>query len=109
MIGGNRTMSRLYGVQLHANICKQLKKYNKQPFCLCCSSSSRNPKTIVHKHSNNAQLHKDFHAEMVQFLQNKHLSVFALEKTISIEGLTGRVDCILRENLFKKKLYISSR
>lgn len=109
-------MSRLYGVVSHAKICKLFKKYKKKSFCECCLVNKKKTCLIdkikqKKKYPNKQQeliktLLKDFNSEMFQFLENNHLSVHAIEKKIFCDGLTGRVDCIFRENINKKKLFI---
>lgn len=97
-------MSRLYGVNSHAAICKRLKKYKKCPFCDCCVYTKKNTTRRTVKMA--AELTQDFDRKMVQFLQKHHLSVFIIEKKIAIQGLNGRVDCVFIENIHKKTLYI---
>lgn len=103
-------MSRLYGVLSHAVICKILKKH-KNPFCDCCGkSNNNNVNSNVHvtcRYTDKSTMTlQEFNREIVQFLKDHHLSVYAVEKRIQIDGLSGRVDCIFRENLYKKTLYI---
>lgn len=94
-------MSRLYGVTLHAAMHRVLRTYKQLPFCDCCRRSyNKKTKSILDR------MHTDFNIEMVQFLQKHHLSVVAMEKKIQIDGLLGRVDCIFKENVYNKKLYI---
>lgn len=95
-------MSRLYGVVSHAAMCKILKKYKNTSFCECCNCDLNNSIQF----DKLTEMKKDFHIEMVQFLQNNHLSVFVMEKKIYIPGLNGRIDCVFIENVHRKKLYI---
>lgn len=94
-------MSRLYGITSHAALCKLLKKYRKNSFCECCRR-----RRIRKRKNNNNDVLKKFNHEMFSFLQNHHLSVYAIEKRIQCDGLSGRVDCLFLDNICKNKLYI---
>ncbi|WBR61441.1 exonuclease [Drosophila suzukii associated hytrosavirus 1] len=104
-------MSQLYGVVAHAALCRLLRTYKSKPFCSCCTaptdvypeSKSRKRRRRVPPPS---QTLEEFNADMLQFLQNHHLSVLDIEKSVQINGLRGRVDGIFIDSLNKRKLFI---
>lgn len=126
-------MSRLYGVKSHAALCKLLKKYKKNPFCACCFNKKSTKRRYQQHHNekttkieaaarkpiarrstkheikyalNLSSMNEDFNSSLVSFLQQNHLSVYAVEKKIKFENLSGRVDCIFIENVNRRKLFI---
>lgn len=80
-------MSLLYGILSHSFMNKTLREHRKNPFCTCCGRTN--------KRKENKSRTK-FHNRMEQFLQQHHLSVFGVEKSIQACGLKGRVDCIFK-------------
>lgn len=114
-------MSRLYGVNSHAEICRILKTYNTRPFCECCRNKQqlhddatpensrkkkRKRRTVKKSTIDATKTMENFSEIILEFLQSHHLSVHAVEKRIAYNGITGRVDCIFQDNMNPKKLFI---
>lgn len=103
-------MSQLYGVRAHASISQQLMKYKRRPLCCCCCHRKRKckcpPDNTEERLNKQIMLNYDFQEKMVEFIQQRHLSVFAIEHRVKINGICGRIDAIFRANYQRKKLYI---
>lgn len=118
-------MSQLYGIVSHSALCRLLRTHMSNPFCSCCATTppictenrekkkqrgrTRKSAAVVETKKTpwlKAKTLSEFNAELVQFLQNNHLSVYAIEKTVKIGGLCGRVDGIFRDNVNKRTLYV---
>lgn len=102
-------MSTLYGIISHAALSKLLRRHQHKSFCECCADVVGNDDddaviAVDDKQKNN--LNSGLNKNLVEFLREHHLSVFAVEKHLRVDNLGGRVDCIFLENRHRKTLYI---
>lgn len=95
-------MSLLYGLQSHKELGKLLQAHDSEPFCKCCSRKNNNDANDVLV----KQGIQKFSRPLYKFLQTHHLSVHAIEHTVKTQQLSGRIDCIFLENVYKKTMYI---
>lgn len=107
-------MSCLNGIISHAAICGLLKTFNTHPFCNCHVMATPNiqkRKTRDRRRKHAVKIAKNLmshtiNQEMLKFLKDNHLFVYAVEKRIEYDNIVGRIDCIFKSHLDKTQLYI---